>query len=96
MTLEVPKTGRYHVVFNYALNDSNPVRGEISLSPRGQGSKQSSSVTFGSTQVGSTYVSGFTTAGEPAQPSQFMLTRGTWDLTFKAPPSKLLVVSQNK
>jgi hypothetical protein len=93
VTLEVPKTGRYHVVFNYALNHSQPVKGEIELSPRGQGVKQSSPVTFPSTQVGSTYVDGFATAGQRGQPSQFMLTKGTWDLTFMAPPSKLIVVS---
>lgn len=92
VTLEVPKTERYHVIFKYVLNQKDAVDGKIVFSPRGQGSKQSSPVTFTSTQVGSTFTDGYAVAAVNGVSTQFMLTQGTWDITFTAPPSKLLLV----
>jgi len=92
VTVNVPKTGRYHVVFDYVLDQKDAVQGQVELSPQNQGSKQSSSVTFPSTRVGSTFTNGYAVAGENGISTQFMLTKGTWDLTFTTTPSKLLLV----
>ena len=50
-------------------------------------------MTFKSTHIGSTFTEGYAVAGVNGVSTQFMLTKGSWDLTFEAPTSKLLLVS---
>ena len=54
----------------------------------GVGSKQSSKVTFPVTQAGPAHQ----TVGEGEMPTQFMLTKGQWDLVLLMPPASVLLV----
>lgn len=87
--MDIPKTGRYHIVFRYVLNGSSPVTGEVMFMPKGgAGSKQSSKVTFPVSQDPAHQTVG--AAADMA--TQFMLTKGKWDLMLLLPPTKILLV----
>lgn len=89
--MDIPKTGRYHTVFRYILNESSPVTGEVMFTPKGGvGSKQSSKVTFQVTPAGPARQ----TVGVADSPTQFMLTKGQWDLVLVLPPASVLLVSK--
>lgn len=88
--MDIPKAARHHIVFHYMLNGSSPVTGEVMFMPKGGvGSKQSSKVTFPVTQAGPAHQ----TVGEADQATQFMLTKGKWDLMLLLPPASILLVS---
>ena len=90
VTLDIPKTARYHIVFRYVLNESSPVTGEVMFTPKGGvGSKQSSKVTFPVTPSGPAHQ----TVGETDMATQFMMTKGQWDLMLLLPPASVLLVS---
>ena len=94
MTLDIPKTTRYHMVFRYILNESSATIGEVVLTPKGgTGSKQSSRVTFPVTKVGSAQADRYQTVGDKGKQTQFMLTKGQWDLMLRFPSSNILLVS---
>ena len=89
--MDIPKTGRYHTVFRYILNESSPVKGEVMFTPKvGVGSKPSSKVTFPVTPAGPARQ----TVGEADSPTQFMLTKGQWVLVLVLPPASVLLVSK--
>ena len=89
VTMDIPTTGRYHIVFRYLLNESLPVMGEVMFTPKGRaGSKQSSKVTFPVTSDGPAHQ----TVGEEDRATQFMLTKGKWDLMLLLPPANVLLV----
>lgn len=89
--MDIPKTGRYHTVFHYILNESSPVTGEVMFTPKGGvGSKQSSKVTFPVTPTGPARQ----TVGVADSPTQFMLTKGQWDLVLVLPPASVFLVSK--
>ena len=93
VTLDIPKTTRYHIIFRSITNESSPVTGKVMLTPKGGvGSKQSSQVTFPVKQVGSTNVAVHHTVGDKGMPTQFMLTKGQWDLMLVLPPASVLLV----
>lgn len=88
VTLDIPKTARYHIIFRAITNESSPVTGKVMLTPKGGvGSKQSSPVTFGSTNVPTHH-----TVGDKGMATQFMLTKGQWDLMLVLPPASVLLV----
>ncbi|XP_068678125.1 laminin subunit alpha-like [Montipora foliosa] len=88
VSMDIPKTARYHIVFRYLLNESSPVMGEVMFTPkRGAGSKQSSKVTFPVTPVGPAHQ----IVGEADLATQFMLTKGKWDLILLMPPANVLL-----
>ena len=58
----------------------------------GIGSKQSSLVTFPVKRVGSTNVDVHHTVGDKDIATQFMLTKGQWDLMLVLPPASVLLV----
>ena len=94
VTLDIPKTTRYHIIFYSITNGSSPVTGEVMLTPKGgEGSKQSSKVTFPVKQVGSANIPTHHTVGEKEKATQFMLTKGKWDLILALPPASVLLVS---
>ena len=63
--------------------------GEVMFTPkRGAGSKQSSKVTFPVTPVGPAHQ----IVGEADLATQFMLTKGKWDLMLLMPPANVLLV----
>lgn len=93
VTLDIPKTARYHLIFYSVTNESSPVTGKVMLTPKGgAGSKQSSPVTFPVKQVGSTNVPTHHTVGDKGMATQFMLTKGQWDLMLALPPASVLLV----
>lgn len=93
VTLDIPKTARYHIVFRSITNESSPVTGEVMLTPKGGvGSKQSSKVTFPVKQAGSANVDAHHTVGDKGMATQFMLTKGQWDLVLVLPPASVLLV----
>lgn len=88
--MDIPKTGRYHIVFRYVLNESSPVTGEVMFTPKGGvGSKQSSKVTFAATRDAQP---AHQTVGSAGMATQFMLTKGHWDLMLLLPPASVLLV----
>ena len=88
--MDIPKTARYHIVFHYLLNASSPVTGEVMFMPKGgAGSKQSSKVIFPVSQGPAHQTVGATA---DMQATQFMLTKGKWDLMLLLPPEKILLV----
>lgn len=63
--------------------------GEVMFTPKGRaGSKQSSKVTFPVTPDGPAHQ----TVGEEDRATQFMLTKGKWDLMLLLPPANVLLV----
>ena len=63
------------------------------LTPKGGiGSKQSSPVTFPVKQVGLTNVDVYHTVGDKDMATQFMLTKGEWDLMLVLPPANVFLV----
>lgn len=88
VSLDIPKAGAYFILFRYALDQSGSATGEVTLTPKdGKGNKQSSKLEFKPSQA-----PGFLIVGGEAQPVQFMLTGGRWEVQLVMRPSKLLLV----
>ena len=63
------------------------------LTPKGGiGSKQSSPVTFPVNRIGSANGDVYHTVGDKDMVTQFMLTKGQWDLMLVLPPANVLLV----
>lgn len=93
MTVNAKWPANYHMVFHYALNDSEEATGRVVVRHAdGRRVTQDSLVTFKPTVNGSAVTGQFVLVSENGSPTQFALLDGQYDIEFTTKSKKLLLV----